>query len=46
MAELKCTEAYNLDGGKSSEMIFLGNMLNEQSGGRRSTTDILYIADK
>jgi exopolysaccharide biosynthesis protein len=46
MAELKCTEAYNLDGGKSSEMIFLGNMLNEQAGGRRSTTDILYIADK
>jgi exopolysaccharide biosynthesis protein len=46
MAELECAEAYNLDGGRSSEMIFMGNMLNEQSGGRRSTTDILYIADK
>jgi exopolysaccharide biosynthesis protein len=44
--DLHCTEAYNLDGGQSSEFIFLGGMLNEQTGGRRSTPDILYIADK
>jgi exopolysaccharide biosynthesis protein len=46
MADRGCAEAYNLDGGRSSEMIFMGQMLNEQAGGRRSTTDILYIGDK
>ena len=46
MSDLGCTEAYNLDGGRSSEMIFMGNMLNQQASGRRSTTDILYIGDK
>jgi exopolysaccharide biosynthesis protein len=45
MYELGCTAAYNLDGGQSSEMIFLGRMLNRQDGGRRPTTDILYIGD-
>lgn len=44
-ADMGCNAAYNLDGGRSSEMIFLGKMLNEQSDGRRSTTDILYIGD-
>jgi exopolysaccharide biosynthesis protein len=45
-SELGCKTAYNLDGGRSSEMIYLGNMLNEQASGRRTTPDILYIADK
>lgn len=46
MYDLGCAEAYNLDGGRSSEMIFMGEMLNEQRGGRRSTPDILYIGDE
>lgn len=46
MYDLGCREAYNLDGGKSSEMIFMGEMVNEQKGGRRSTSDILYIAEQ
>lgn len=46
MQDLGCAVAYNLDGGRSSEMIFLGKMLNQQDGGRRPTTEIIYIADK
>lgn len=45
MYDLGCTVAYNLDGGKSSEMIFMGEMVNQQKG-RRSVTDILYIGDE
>lgn len=44
-ADLKCNVAYNLDGGQSSEIIFMGNMLNTQTS-RRSTPDILYIGEK
>ncbi len=40
-----CKVAFNLDGGQSSEMIFMGNVVNQPYKGGRSTTDILYIAD-
>lgn len=43
-ADLDCKVAYNLDGGQSSEIVFMGEMLNQQSG-RRSTPDILYIGE-
>lgn len=45
--DLGCTTAYNLDGGGSSEMIFMGNIVNTPSnsgGSERGTSDILYIA--
>ena len=45
MYDRGCTVAYNLDGGRSAEMIFMGKMLNEQAGGRRSTPDIIYIGE-
>ena len=40
-----CTVAFNLDGGQSSEMVFLGNVVNQPYDGGRSASDILYIAD-
>lgn len=42
--DLGCTLAYNLDGGRSSEIYFQGKVLNTQSP-RRSSPDILYITD-
>ncbi len=45
MQELGCSVAYNMDGGRSSEMIFQGKMLNHQDAGRRTTTEILYVGD-
>jgi len=44
--DLGCKAAFNLDGGQSSEMVFMGNVVNQPYNGGRSTTDILYIADK
>mgnify|MGYP001209455795 CR=1 FL=1 len=44
MEELGCAEAYNLDGGRSAEMIFMDKMLNHQDR-RRTTPDIVYITD-
>lgn len=43
---LGCTAAYNLDGGKTSEMAFLGELYNTPAGGGREVSDIIYIADK
>lgn len=40
-----CKVAFNLDGGQSSEMVFMGNVINQPYDGGRSTNDILYIAD-
>ena len=43
---LECSSAYNLDGGGSSEMWFMGNVINipcNKNGAERSTSDILYI---
>jgi len=44
--ELGCTAAYNLDGGGSSTMVFMGRVVNQPSGrnGERGTSDILYIS--
>lgn len=44
--ELGCTVAFNLDGGQSSEMAFMGNLVNQPYNGGRNTSDILYIADE
>ncbi len=43
--QLGCTEAYNLDGGGSSTMYFLGRVVNNPLGKNkeRGTSDILYI---
>ncbi len=48
LQSLGCRTAYNLDGGGSSSMVFLGNLINNPtSGGRksgeRSVSDIVYI---
>lgn len=43
---LGCTTAYNLDGGGSSDMYFMGKVINSPSnkgGQERGTSDILYI---
>ncbi len=44
--DLGCKAAFNLDGGQSSEIVFMGNVVSQPYNGGRSTTDILYIADK
>ncbi|BBB48303.1 phosphodiester glycosidase family protein [Pelolinea submarina] len=43
--QLGCTEAYNLDGGGSSTMYFLGRVVNNPLGRNkeRGTSDILFI---
>ncbi len=38
-----CKVAFNLDGGQSSEMVFMGKVINQPYDGGRSTNDILYI---
>lgn len=43
--KLGCTEAYNLDGGGSSTMYFMGKVVNNPlgKGNERGVSDILYI---
>ncbi|PWM45136.1 MAG: exopolysaccharide biosynthesis protein [Clostridiales bacterium] len=44
--DLGCIDAYNLDGGGSSEMWFMGNIINtpcNKGGSERGTSDIIYI---
>ena len=43
--ELGCTDAYNLDGGGSSTMVFQGQVVNNPLGKNRErgTSDILFI---
>ena len=43
---LGCKAAFNLDGGQTSEMAFMGNLVNKPYKGGRSVSDILYIADQ
>ena len=48
MADYGCTQAYNLDGGGSSTMVFNGTVINNPtSSGRsekeRSVSDIVYF---
>jgi len=47
LQSLGCTTAYNLDGGGSSSMVFLdeivNNPVNGRKSGERSVSDIVYI---
>jgi len=43
--ELGCKEAYNLDGGKSSAMVWNGSLVNDPADGGRRVSDIVYIAE-
>ena len=43
--DLGCTEAYNMDGGQTAIMVFMGKMLNQPYHGGRKTGDILYIGE-
>ncbi|MFD1953232.1 phosphodiester glycosidase family protein [Paenibacillus thailandensis] len=46
--ELGATEAYNLDGGGSSTMYFMGRVVNQPQGGKneeRGVSDIIYIGE-
>lgn len=47
MQSLGAETAYNLDGGGSSSMVFLGNLINNPANGKRnserSVSDIVYI---
>ncbi len=49
MSELGCETAYNLDGGGSSTMWFMGEVINNPtngwSSGERSVSDIVYIGE-
>ena len=44
-ADLRCTDAYNVDGGGSSTMYFMGRVVNNPLGRNkeRGTSDILFI---
>lgn len=46
-AGLGCTEAYNLDGGGSSTMYFMGRVVNNPQGKNRErgVSDILYVKE-
>jgi exopolysaccharide biosynthesis protein len=43
--ELGCSTAYNLDGGGSATLYFMGDLVNQpsQKRGERSVSDILYV---
>lgn len=45
--QLGCTQAYNLDGGGSSTMVFMGRVVNNPQGRNkeRGVSDILYVAE-
>ena len=43
--ELGCSVAYNLDGGRTSQMTFLGAMVNHPYKDGRPTSDLICIAD-
>ena len=44
--DLGCAEAYNLDGGRTSEMAYFGELINQPlADGRRECSDIIYIGE-
>ena len=43
--DLGCVAAYNLDGGKTSQMTFQGKIANQPYEGGRKVSDLIYIAD-
>ena len=45
MQNLGCVRAYNLDGGKTSEMIYSGAIVNEPADGGRMSTDVIGIVE-
>lgn len=46
MADAGCVSAYNLDGGESSEMVYMGERVNRPSQDGRDVSDIIYIAEE
>ena len=44
-AELGCKAAYNMDGGRSAEMYYNGDVLNDPYKGGRSVSDCLIIRE-
>lgn len=44
-AELGCTQAYNLDGGRSAEIVFNGKTYDKPYLGGRYSSDIVYICE-
>lgn len=44
--DLGCTVAYNLDGGQSAEMTFMGELINQPYKGGREVSDIIYIVER
>jgi exopolysaccharide biosynthesis protein len=45
MNSLGCKLAYNLDGGRTSVMAFMGKVINQPYEGGRSTSDTVYIGE-
>ncbi|MEG1547302.1 MAG: phosphodiester glycosidase family protein [Clostridia bacterium] len=43
--ELGCADAYNLDGGQSSMMVFQDELVNKPFKGGRQSSDIIYFTD-
>ncbi|HAP44236.1 MAG: hypothetical protein A2087_14385 [Spirochaetes bacterium GWD1_61_31] len=43
--DLGCSVAYNLDGGQSAVMTFMGDMINQPYKGGRNVSDIVFIAE-
>ena len=46
MDSLDCKVAYNLDGGKSSAMVYDGEYVNQPADGGRTISDIIYIGEE
>lgn len=44
--DLGCKAAFNLDGGQSAEMAFMGDLVNKPFDNGRPINDIVYIADQ
>ena len=45
MSELGCKVAYNLDGGRTAQMSFMGDVVNQPYLDGRDVSDILYIGE-
>ncbi len=45
MESLGCVEAYNLDGGQTTSMVFNGEEINSPYEGGRDLSDIVYIGE-
>lgn len=42
---LGCVDAYNLDGGQTAQMVFMGNTVNQPYNGGRNVSDIVAIGE-